>query len=466
MNIITGLAVGFITLVTYTSAALSGEKNGAAVALLAAAIIFSACVMIAGIVERGGLLRVLFGVYFILGYIFPGMLHSASGAFPYFRIGYTDDTVFTAAVVVAVFTAATLLGTRFASLRPLGQSLAVPNVPIRQMRAVVIVVLCAAAMALVLLAGPSAFLRQRSDAFVVEVGSLATLLLLISIARSLPVIALCASIHRARIGGWSLTNVALFTLSLICVGITNFPLAVPRFVLIGVLISLLHLAADVSQPRFKFLFVTSIAAGVVTAFPLLSFLQRGQVGTTFEVDVLSYLSTSVDLDGFQSTANIVAVVDGTGLRWGWQLLSAVLFLVPRQIWPDKGMPTGSIGADYVGYPFNNISAPLPTEFYIDFGFVGCIIGGFLIGYYITRIDQSFSRSRLTLRYYLLIGSIAGFEVILSRGPLLGVIGPVVAQLALIYVSTITPFLSTVGPRDSREKRLGLNIGGRPKHRRL
>lgn len=440
ISVISSLLVCFVT---YAAAVSWGGLNSDAVVVLAVAVAFCACVMTEGIVKRGGMLRMLFGLYFIIGYIFPGMLHAASGNFPYFRIAYDKDTVFTASLIVAAFTGSVFVGMMVAKLLPrVSQNQVVSIGPIRLMRVWVIIGLCTTAMFLVLLVGPSVFVRRRSDEVMVSISSFEALIISIAVARSLPVVAMAASLHRGRLDGWSLGNVLLLALSLVCVGITNFPLAVSRFMLIGVVFTLLHFILDVSQPRFKALFSGGIAVGIVTVFPLLSFLQRGPEGTTFEVDVLSYLATAVDLDGFQSTANIVLLVGWTGVRWGWQLLSSLLFFVPRSMWSGKGMPSGAEGADYVGYPFNNISAPLPSEFYIDFGFTGCIVGGMLVGYLITRIDDGFAGHRFDLRYYLLVGGAVGYMVILLRGPLLGVIAPVVAQFSLAFISTITPFLFT------------------------
>ena len=142
------------------------------------------------------------------------------------------------------------------------------------------------------------------------------------------------------------------------------------------------------------------------------------------------------------------LVAGEGLSWGWQLLSTILAPVPRSFWPAKGLPTGSIAAANMGYPMVNISAPLPSEMLIDFGSIGVFVGGLIVGYLLTRLDFFYKTSskRGGLRFYLLYGGVVSYLIILSRGPLLGVIAPIALFFGLSYIITMQGFSRDVRRR--------------------
>ncbi len=124
----------------------------------------------------------------------------------------------------------------------------------------------------------------------------------------------------------------------------------------------------------------------VTIFPAVDALGRGDGIVSFSP--LEYLSTHGDFDGYQSTINIVAWIDNQGPMLGRQLLSAVLFFVPRSFWSWKSPGTGIEAADFVGYPYINISAPMPGELYADFHLFGLILFSCLLGRIVRRVDES------------------------------------------------------------------------------
>ena len=102
----------------------------------------------------------------------------------------------------------------------------------------------------------------------------------------------------------------------------------------------------------------------------MSHITRGE--GDFQLDLFKYYQSSGDFDGFQSIINTVIYVNTYGFSYGNQIISSILSFIPRSIWASKADPTGSVAASAAGYEYVNISAPLPAEFFIDFGFIGLI----------------------------------------------------------------------------------------------
>lgn len=94
---------------------------------------------------------------------------------------------------------------------------------------------------------------------------------------------------------------------------------------------------------------------------------------------------------YDAFANVMATIDyvsNKGLSFGYQLLSGLLFFVPRSIWTSKPYSTGEVIGDYViedyGFVYNNLSNPLVAEGYVNFGILGVILMAFFLGYFMIK----------------------------------------------------------------------------------
>ena len=67
------------------------------------------------------------------------------------------------------------------------------------------------------------------------------------------------------------------------------------------------------------------------------------------------------------------LVSQMGSFKGKQLLGAMLFFIPRSIWPSKPIGSGATIAIYQRQSFKNISCPIIGEAIINFGIIGVII---------------------------------------------------------------------------------------------
>ena len=95
---------------------------------------------------------------------------------------------------------------------------------------------------------------------------------------------------------------------------------------------------------------------------------------------------AVDYDAYSLIARTVHYVDAYGLTCGKQLLTSLLFFVPRAVWAAKSIGTGELVSSAQGQRFTDLSSPLAAEGYIDFGMVGVVSYAVILGLLIRRFD--------------------------------------------------------------------------------
>lgn len=381
-------------------------------------------------------LIMLVGIYNVLFLLIPALLQLAIGTFPFFGAGYSPETVGAATGMIAVFTVAFFALYCF---RGLGPTLPVVEMPqgsqtMMSPRATSLICLSLLAIAffVFLSLGPELFLQRRGEAF--------------STLDFNPIFVVYQNLGRfAAFFAFTLSSLlllearqskglcwALWIFSLAVLLLVDNPLNLPRYVLFGFLIALICVFFDTQRTAFKCALLFMFLIGVTTIFPLISNVSRGSPGSALLQNSLQYYSTSGDFDGFQSIMNIYLMVQTEGLSLGTHLLSDLFFFVPRSIWPGKALGTGGEAAMFMGYPFINISGPLPAELFADFGWAGVAVGGGLTGYACAAMDagrrlDTAGGSRLGRLVYAMM---AGFVMIVMRGSLLGIIGPVLLGIAM------------------------------------
>lgn len=222
--------------------------------------------------------------------------------------------------------------------------------------------------------------------------------------------------------------------------LVNNPISNARFWFLTVLFSVLFTAF----PRSPVMYRSALALGVVAALLLFPFMDR------FRYDAADYKpmeTNSVleplarkDYDQTVMFANAITEVNsGAGHTYGHQLAGALFFYVPRSAWPDKALDTGIMLGQWMGNKNTNLSSPLWSELWLDFGPLG-MTGGFLgIGYLAARGDRRYALrtadgGRPGDLTAIIVPLIAGYSFILLRGSLLqasGRIGIAVLCLALV-----------------------------------
>ena len=147
---------------------------------------------------------------------------------------------------------------------------------------------------------------------------------------------------------------------------------------------------------FLFLFLA-----MVFMFPLLSALTHidhslEEIIANPQLIVYQFVASGGILDTFNTLnydafANIMATVEYVGhygFAYGYQLLSAILFFVPRSVWISKPNSTGEVVGNYLiqehDFTFSNLSNPIVSEGYINFGIIGIVLMAITLSFFMVR----------------------------------------------------------------------------------
>ncbi|MFD4944688.1 hypothetical protein ACFVYE_34090 [Streptomyces sp. NPDC058239] len=412
--------------------------------------------------------RLLQGVFWMFVYIAMGVAPFAQaviGQTPTPMVGPRSDLM-TAIALILVGCAAFDLGALLASRRPLrrravARSGSGPATAHRmRLRLLVVLAFAASGYYILKLGGPAIFFTSRQEisasvavsgvassqsnvgsAFLKGFGTVPALLGLLFYTRRL------VTSRRAR---RSPSTVLVWCALLILNIIVNNPISNARYWFLTVLVSLLFTAFPSSAAMYR----SVLAMGVVGALVLFPYADR------FRYDSAGYRpvdSSSVfeplatkDYDQTVMFANTITWVDTRGHTYGRQLAGSALFFVPRSVWSGKPEDTGVRVGQWMGMNMTNLSAPLWTELWVDFGAPGMVGGLALIGYVAARTDRRYARavsrdgpgpgSVLAIAAPL----IAGYTFILLRGPLLQSVGKL--AIAALCLLLITSFRSRSGQR--------------------
>lgn len=118
-----------------------------------------------------------------------------------------------------------------------------------------------------------------------------------------------------------------------------------------------------------------------------------------------------------------------------QLFGSLLFWVPRAVWPGKPMDTGILLAQYRGYKFGNLSAPLWAEAMVNGGVVGLVVTFVILGYALFRMDSKLTHALTASGVWAIAGAVFPvYMTILLRGSLLQATGVlIVATVCVLFV---------------------------------
>ena len=161
---------------------------------------------------------------------------------------------------------------------------------------------------------------------------------------------------------------------------------------------------------------------MIIAFPLVAVITHTDATFVELIKKPSILFTEANKGGgfieafsslnYDAYANIMATIEyvqSRGLTMGFQALSAFLFFVPRGIWESKPISTGELVGDYLidqyDFSYSNLSNPLVSEGYINFGIIGVILAAILLAIVTIKFMQwlnSPNPLKKILAYYLAI----------------------------------------------------------------
>lgn len=247
-------------------------------------------------------------------------------------------------------------------------------------------------------------------------------------------VSVVAQMHilRTRWNSGQRAPVFLPVLSIICLFICVNPISSPRYVFGTVLLAFLaSIGAFSSLGKFR---VGAIAAifGMVYLFPIADMFRSSLTPNAKSQNPFEAM-LSGDFDSWSQITNSVEYVATYGHTWGSQMLGVLFFWVPRSVWADKPIDTGSLLADFKLYGFRNLSAPLWGELMVNGGWVVLVLGMFLVGVVIRRLDLTTELSMRSGALPGVLGSILPFYLLLLlRGSLL----QSMAYLSVILVAYV------------------------------
>ncbi|CEQ00897.1 O-antigen polymerase [Paraclostridium sordellii] len=145
----------------------------------------------------------------------------------------------------------------------------------------------------------------------------------------------------------------------------------------------------------------------------------------------------LDFDAYSNYLGTILYVKDYGLTYGKQIISTLFFFIPRGLWHGKGLSTGVLIGGYLMSNhrmwFDNLSNPIISEFYIDFGLLGMMMFSYIFGILSKKVDYSMiGNFGKILSLY-----ISMYMIFLMRGALMPalayLVGPLTAILLPIYI---------------------------------
>ena len=185
--------------------------------------------------------------------------------------------------------------------------------------------------------------------------------------------------------------------ALACLGIACFPTGLSRNMMASFYAGLLILTFDVTKKGRWFSWI--IICGLVLVFPAMEIFRRISTlknGNLMDLIVQNFSACYLEghFDTHQMIITVIRYVKEFGFAWGRQMLGALLFFVPRAIWPGKPAGTGHTAIVKLDqFYFSNVSANMATEGYVNFGLVGIVLFALVIGILARRADGFYWRRR-------------------------------------------------------------------------
>ncbi|MEO9571763.1 MAG: O-antigen polymerase [Polaribacter sp.] len=93
---------------------------------------------------------------------------------------------------------------------------------------------------------------------------------------------------------------------------------------------------------------------------------------------------TLNYDAFSNISVSIDWVRNYGFSYGYQLLGGLLFFVPRSFWTSKPISSGQLVGEHLvndyNFNFTNLSNPLISEGFLNFGILGVIIFPIILAY--------------------------------------------------------------------------------------
>jgi hypothetical protein len=221
----------------------------------------------------------------------------------------------------------------------------------------------------------------------------------------------------------------------------NNPISSSRFWFLVVVLSIVYATTWAQRPGGVRTIAALFVGGSVVVFPYLD-LFRNSNATLKVRSVTEFFTQKTDYDSLVQVGNSWALVQSYGLDVGRQMSGVIGFFIPRSVWPDKPIDTGSVLARYISYPNENLSAPLWGELYINFGVAGVLVGFAIAGFFAHRATARYlvdlrdavrtHTINLSVFFYPVLSV---YFVLILRGSLLQAMGKLVVLVIIMLLFT-------------------------------
>jgi len=211
------------------------------------------------------------------------------------------------------------------------------------------------------------------------------------------------------------------------------PVTSARYTFGTVAFALLVYLGVVATRRAARLTMLGTIFGFLFLFPIADAFRRVGGGEVTRTGFFSEYLSNPDYDAFWQIANALSYwIDGLVIPLN-QFLGNVLFWVPRSLWPDKPTDTGILLAQYRGYTFDNLSAPMWAEALVNGGIVAVIVVFLAYGLLTRWMDSQIVSAIDEGGVWAIAGAVLPvFTTILLRGSLLQATGPLILTVVCIF----------------------------------
>ncbi|WP_330347369.1 hypothetical protein [Streptomyces sp. NBC_00582] len=218
--------------------------------------------------------------------------------------------------------------------------------------------------------------------------------------------------------------------------VVNNPISKPRFWAGMVLLTLLFSVPRLCRPRAFRVTAAAILGALLFVFPYSDYFRYNDRETLTVASLAEQFTSNGDYDAFQQMQSGVDYAHDHGFS-PQNVLGPPLFMVPRAMWPEKPKDTGITLAEYAGYEFHNLSAPLWIESYLWAGPLAVVLVFLLLGAFGRRVDDVRHRLRENpgALAALLVPAFAFYQMVFLRGSLLAIAGPLTLLLAVPLLIT-------------------------------
>jgi len=381
--------------------------------------------------------------WWLFVYVFMGLAPTVqlrSGLLPGTTPGVSPGLDLATALLVAAGIASFEIGAWFGRLRRSGsEGREFDSVPV-SMRKATVLALVGIGLSIFLISqtGLANLFTSRSSSAVARsavFSSSSTLSIVNSIAiwgSLIAVHSLTWGRRQMRNAGIRPTHIVILVVTLAILLVFKNPISSARYTFGVIAMSLLVLMGAFATARRTRISMAGVIFALFGIFPIADAFRRDEA-TFARRSFFAEYGANADYDAFAQISNSIFYVQQQGIDIGNQFLGVLFFWVPRQIWPGKPEDTGSVLAEFRGYRFQNLSAPLWAEFYINGGLLLLIVGMLFLGYWMIHLDKRLEFAFQAGGLWCIAGAVLPFYMILVlRGSLLQATSDLVVMILLLW----------------------------------